>query len=140
MPWVALLLLTGGVIAAIIVPLLRARPVPAPSRAAFDRAVYRDQLGEIARDFERGTLDADQAAAARLEIERRLLATDEPERAPLPTVPVDRRKATRLAAAVAATVAVGTVSLYLALGSPDLRDQPLAMRRDGGAPAARRTD
>src|SRR5216683_3328183 len=58
MLWAGLLLLTIGAIAAIVVPLLRPRRAPAPPRAAFDRAVYRDQLGEIARDLARGTLAA----------------------------------------------------------------------------------
>jgi cytochrome c-type biogenesis protein CcmH len=130
MLWAGLLLLTIGAIAAIVVPLLRPRHAPAPPRAAFDRAVYRDQLGEIARDLARGTLDADQAAAARLEIERRLLATDEPDEAATTREPVHRLTAIALAGMVAA----GAVTLYLALGSPALRDQPLAARRDG-APA-----
>ncbi|HEX3501666.1 MAG TPA: c-type cytochrome biogenesis protein CcmI [Stellaceae bacterium] len=129
MLWLGLLLLTIGAIAAIVVPLLRGRQAPAPPRAAFDRAVYRDQLGEIARDLERGTLEADQATAARLEIERRLLATDEPEEEAVTRVPVLGITAVALAAAVAA----GAMTVYLALGSPQLRDEPLAARRDDGA-------
>jgi cytochrome c-type biogenesis protein CcmH len=128
MLWVGLLLLTIGAMAAIVVPLLRGRQAPAPPRAAFDRAVYRDQLGEIARDLERGTLDADQAMAARLEIERRLLATDEPDEPAAARLPVRGITAIALAAAVAA----GAMAVYLALGSPQLGDEPLAARRDDG--------
>jgi len=90
MLWLGLLLLTVGAVAAVVVPLLRGRSGPAPSRGAFDRAVYRDQLDEIARDLERGTLDVEQANAARLEIERRLLATDAVDEA-ITRVPVPRR-------------------------------------------------
>jgi cytochrome c-type biogenesis protein CcmH len=130
MLWLGLLLLTVGAVAAVVVPLLRRRPGPAPSRGAFDRAVYRDQLDEIARDLERGTLDAEQASAARLEIERRLLATDAPDEAAVTRVPV--RGITAVVLAV--LVATGAMAVYLALGSPRLGDEPLALRRDAGAP------
>jgi cytochrome c-type biogenesis protein CcmH len=129
MLWLGLLLFTLGAIAAIIVPLLRRGPAPAPPRAAFDRAVYRDQLDEIARDVARGTLDADQANAARLEIERRLLATDGPDEATLTRRPIRGTTAIALAASVAA----GSIALYLALGSPWLGDEPLVARHDTGA-------
>ncbi|MCZ6636706.1 MAG: c-type cytochrome biogenesis protein CcmI, partial [Alphaproteobacteria bacterium] len=42
-------------------------------RAAFDRAVVRDQLDELDRDLERGIIGAEDAQAARTEIERRIL-------------------------------------------------------------------
>jgi cytochrome c-type biogenesis protein CcmH len=130
MLWLGLLLFTIGAVAAIVVPLLRGGQAPVPPRAAFDRAVYRDQLDEIARDLARGTLDADQANAARLEIERRLLGTDGPDE------PADARAPLRGATAVvlAAAVTAGSIALYLALGSPWLGDEPLVARRDAGAP------
>ncbi len=76
MLWLGLGLLSIGAVAAIVIPLLRGRKGAAPSRGAFDRAIYRDQLAELARDVERGVVDPDHAAASRIEIERRLLATD----------------------------------------------------------------
>jgi cytochrome c-type biogenesis protein CcmH len=130
MLWLGLLLFTIAAITAIVVPLLRSRQAPMPPRAAFDRAIYRDQLDEIARDLARGTLDADQANAARLEIERRLLATDAPDEVAVTRAPV--RSVTAIA--LAAVVAAGSVALYLALGSPRLEDEPLVARRDAGAP------
>lgn len=42
-----------------------------------DLAVYRDQLAEIGRDIERGVLTGEQADAARTEVQRRILATDQ---------------------------------------------------------------
>ena len=132
MLWFWLLLLTVGAAAAIVVPLLRERGSPAPPRAAFDRAVYRDQLAEIARDLERGVLDGGQAGAARLEVERRLLASDRPDETTIDRTTGDRAPVDGIvAAALAAAVASCAVALYLALGSPNLRDQPLASRRDG---------
>src|SRR6185312_6935910 len=49
---------------------------PAPERSQFDRAVYRDQLRELERDAARGLIGPREAATARLEIERRLLAAE----------------------------------------------------------------
>jgi cytochrome c-type biogenesis protein CcmH len=131
MLWLGLALLTSGAVAAIVVPLLRGRKAAAPSRAAFDRAIYRDQLAELARDVERGVIDADHAAASRLEIERRLLAADATAESATSAAPLDGIAAVALAAAVSA----GAIALYLALGSPAVRDQPLASRQDGGAVA-----
>ncbi len=56
-------------------PLLRSGPrEDMPERADYDLAVYKDQLRDIERDRVRGVLDEEQAAAARLEVERRLLS------------------------------------------------------------------
>ena len=60
---------------ALLRPLLRVG-TPAADRADYDVAVYRDQLDELKRDEQRGTLSATEIAAARLEIERRLLKYD----------------------------------------------------------------
>jgi len=125
-----LLLLTAGAVAAIIVPLVRRRGTIATPRAAFDRAVYRDQLAEIDRDRERGILDSEQARAARIEVERRLLATDETGEAAAAAAPVGWVGAL----AIAAVTAVLAVTLYLRLGAPELPDQPLASRHDATSP------
>ncbi len=121
MLWLGFFLLTAGAVAAIVVP-LRRRRATSPPRAAFDRAVYRDQLVEIDRDLDRGILDNDQAQAARIEVERRLLATEGPGEAAVPAARVGGLGAL----AIAAVVAVLAVTLYLRLGSPELPDQPLA--------------
>jgi len=78
MLWLGLALLTLVAVMTIVVPLVRVRKAAPPQRAVFDRAIYRDQLTELRRDLERGVLDAAQAESARIEIERRLLATEEP--------------------------------------------------------------
>jgi cytochrome c-type biogenesis protein CcmH len=124
--WILIGALTLATIAAIVRPLVRPRGVAAP-RAAFDRAIYRDQLAELERDQERGVLDAEQAAAARLEIERRLLATEpsSPRKATeAAPAPVDGITAASLAAAVSA----GAIAVYLAIGSPGVGDAPFAAR------------
>jgi len=117
-------ILTVAVAAAVVLPLMRRAPAAA-ERGAFDRAVYRDQLKELERDVARGLIDEPEADAARLEIERRLLAADAPvDAAP----PRDDGMSPRLALAVALLLPMTAVVLYLALGAPDVPDQPYAAR------------
>lgn len=80
--WLLLAAMTAGALALLLMPLLR-KGAAAESRAAYDLAVYRDQLTEIERDLERGLLGPEEAVAARTEIERRMLAAadDQGERA-----------------------------------------------------------
>jgi cytochrome c-type biogenesis protein CcmH len=130
----ALALVTAAVLIVVIGPLLRETRI-APERAAFDRAVYRDQLAELERDCARGLIGAPEAETARLEIERRILASD--RMAPLP--PVRARPLPWLAAVVAVAVAGGAASLYLWVGAPGVPDLPYAARgqelaRDAAAP------
>lgn len=84
--WLAFAAMAALAVGFVIVPLLRRHhDATAPARADYDLVVYKDQLREIERDRARGVLDEEQAAAARLEIERRLLAAvdaDAPAGAP----------------------------------------------------------
>src|ERR1700733_11183052 len=67
--------LVSLVLAVVGLPLLADADV-LPARGQYDRAVYRDQLREVERDLARGVLTPAEADAARLEIQRRLLAVD----------------------------------------------------------------
>ena len=132
--WLALGAMT--VIAAAIVglPLLR-RPSPSAERHRFDVAVYRAQLEELAREEERGLLEAQEAAAARLEVERRMLAADaEPAG---PTVAALQRRPLAAGALLIAFVGI-SAALYWQTGRPDLPAHPFAARaeRDGQLAAA----
>jgi len=111
------------VVATVLVPLMKGARA-APERAAFDRAVYRDQLAEVERDRARGLIDADQAATARLEIERRLLAADKPSEVAAPR----RAGSPVLAIALALALPAAAAAIYLALGSPGMQDQPYGAR------------
>jgi len=110
-----------GIQALVCLPLLR-RPPAAAERGQFDRAVYRDQLAEVGRDVARGVLNADEAASARLEIQRRLLGVD----AASPARPVRAARSPRLAGLVALLVLAGAAGLYWQLGAPGLPDSPFA--------------
>jgi cytochrome c-type biogenesis protein CcmH len=123
--WIIFAVLLAAVLVAVLWPLLRPRVAPA-SRADFDIEVYLDQLRELERDVTREIIDESQAAAAKLEIERRLLAasrsadtaasaTGSPPRGPL-------------AALLAVAITVASLALYVNLGSPGLPNQPFAQR------------
>lgn len=126
-------LLTLAVAWALTRPLLRAQTAPA-APGAFNAAVYRDQLDEIDRDVARGVLAESDAAAARIEVERRLLSA---ARIPAAAAPGAESAAPRRAAViVGAAVAIAAGGVYLALGSPGQPDRPLAARVDQGTAIA----
>ena len=120
---VALIGLTSLALAILLVPLLRRRGADG-SRAAYNLAVYRDQLAEIERDLRRGLLNPEQAEAARTEIGRRILALSPAPASSAPTSPAP------FAAAIIAVLVLPFAAwlLYARLGSPALPDQPFAER------------
>jgi cytochrome c-type biogenesis protein CcmH len=118
-----LALIAFGALLPILVPLLRgSRPVA--SRASFDQSVYRDQLRELDRDIARGVITQTDADAARLEIQRRLLAADK-----LPPAPPRLSRSPILALVVFLVIAAGSVGSYLWLGAPELPDEPFSARK-----------
>jgi cytochrome c-type biogenesis protein CcmH len=80
--------------------------------------VYKDQLGEVDRDLAQGLIDEVEAASARYEIERRILAAGREAGNPAQTVSPNWQY--RMVTGVAAIVVLGSVGLYAALGRPDL--------------------
>jgi cytochrome c-type biogenesis protein CcmH len=118
-----LALLAFGALLPIAAPLLRGKRALAP-RASFDQAVYRDQLQELDRDIARGLITPEDAAAARLEIQRRLLAADQ-----LPAAPPRLSRSPVLALVVFVVIAAGSVGGYLWLGAPGLPDEPFSARK-----------
>lgn len=125
--WFLFALLAALTVALVIWPLASASG-RAPGRAEYDKAVYRDQLNEVARDAERGVLTPAEAASARLEVERRLLAAAE-DSEPSPQ-PVGGRARRVLTAAIAVVVPIAAVAAYLVHGAPRLPDQPYDARAE----------
>jgi cytochrome c-type biogenesis protein CcmH len=125
-----LALMTVAAVFAVLWPLSRKT---SRSSSGSDVAVYRDQLDEIERDRAHGLIHESEAAAARVEVSRRLIAAaeqvaqtnrrSEPSASPAETW---RRRAVTVAVLVLFPLGAGAV--YLALGSPTLSDQPLAER------------
>jgi len=123
--WFGLALMTAAAVLAVLWPLSRrGRELLSGS----DVAVYRDQLEEIERDRTAGLIADNEAAGAKVEVSRRLLAAADAPAAPAGNTAAATRR--RRAVAVAALVALplGAVGIYLALGSPLLPDQPLTAR------------
>ena len=123
--WFGLALMTAAAVLAVLWPLSRrGRELLSGS----DVAVYRDQLEEIERDRAAGQIGDNEAARAKVEVSRRLLAAADAPAAPAGNAAAATRR--RRAVAVAALVALplGAVGIYLALGSPLLPDQPLTAR------------
>jgi cytochrome c-type biogenesis protein CcmH len=125
-------LLGGGltlvVLALIIAPLLKPS-APAATRLDYDLEVYKDQLAELDRDAARGAIAPAEAEAARIEIQRRILAAANVAKGRAAAPPP--RPAWGLVLAVVVGLPFLGGALYLALGRPDLpsqsatRDAPL---------------
>jgi cytochrome c-type biogenesis protein CcmH len=121
-----LALLTTATVGALLVPLLRTRAT-ATDRFDGELAIYRDQLAEVERSRVDGSIAEQEAAAARLEIERRILAAaDGGKAAKLPS-PVLHRLLPPVLALAVPLIALG---LYLKIGHPGLPAAPFV----GGAP------
>ena len=85
-------------------------------------AIYRDQLAEIERERAAGTLPESEAAAARIEIERRILAAGDhaPSRRPGADATLHRL----LPPALALAIPLLALGLYLQVGRPGLPAAP----------------
>lgn len=134
--WLIAAAMTAFAVGLLLLPLLRSTRPVAPRRG-YDLAVYRDQLAEVERDQARGVLDADQAEAARTEIERRLLAAGESGPMPSDQSPSPAGKPTwLLAGLLAVLVPVAALGLYAVMGAPQVPSRPFAERQlPEGVPA-----
>jgi cytochrome c-type biogenesis protein CcmH len=132
--WLVAAGMTGLAALAVLWPLSlrRARSGRNEGEAAF----YRAQLREIERDVERGQLPGEEAAMARAETARRLIAVSDET----PTAaPASGALARRRIASVAILVFVPALALgvYAEVGHPDAPDAPLEARRaDPNSPDA----
>ena len=124
--------LTLAVLVVLLFPLLR-KQTEISQRVDYDIVVYRDQLAEVDKDVARELLTSDQAAAARAEIYRRMLAAEDAEEA------ISNRGLksgegfrSRLVLAIALFIAVplGAGLLYIYLGSPELPGKSYAEQKN----------
>ena len=92
-------------------------------------AVYRHQLEEIEAERARGLVDDKEAAAAKNEVSRRLLASaDEIARATGASGAMPESRRAKVLLATAAFVPLLTLAFYLGYGSPGLPSLPVAER------------
>ncbi|HRQ82310.1 MAG TPA: c-type cytochrome biogenesis protein CcmI [Azospirillaceae bacterium] len=135
--WIAAAGLTAASAFVLARPLLKSS-APLAARADYDLEVYRHQLAELEREQERGLISPQQAASAKAEIGRRMLAVSaaqekaQNEKAQAGKdgkAAAARPGSSRLAAiAVIAMLPLGALAVYLPLGQPDLPARPYALR------------
>jgi cytochrome c-type biogenesis protein CcmH len=123
--WILVAVLTAGVGAVLLYPLLRPAQAVQDDRAGED-AVYRDQLRELDRDLAGGLITPDEAGYARAEIGRRLLAVSAGKSSAGRAVRAQTHRLTQ-AFIIVLLPAIG-LCLYLAVGDPGLPSQPLSAR------------
>lgn len=122
--WILFAILTAGVAAAMLRPLMADRAeAESVSTQAADVAVFRDQLDEIAADKERGLISAAEAESARAEVARRLLAVSKTKTLAHSGKDVPASRGLVLNG-IAVTVPLLSVGLYLMLGSPSMPGRP----------------
>jgi len=141
--WPLITLLTAGATLLLLSGLSRGKSeidTENDGRGDHDMAVYRDQLTELKADLERGLINDQEAKAARIEIERRLLAAgrdadrDRATQSGATKAPGSLRQ--RTAIAIVLGMVLLSLGLYSLLGSPSIPDLPLAERGKESAPNA----
>ncbi|MFO1209535.1 MAG: c-type cytochrome biogenesis protein CcmI [Amaricoccus sp.] len=125
--WGIAALVAAGCAGLVFAPLVRAGAGPA-RRASYDLQVHRDQLREVEADLARGILSADEAAATRIEVSRRLLAAADAEAAEAAGGAAPRRLSRVAAPAMVAGLVAAAFGLYAWLGGAGAPDAPLAPR------------
>jgi cytochrome c-type biogenesis protein CcmH len=128
-------LITVATVSALLVPLL-GRRVEATSRLDADLAIYRDQLAELERERAAGGVSEGDAAAARTEIERRILVAAEKDspQATAAAPSVNRF----LPPALCLLVPLFALGVYLKIGQPGVVSAPFVQARPN-APATNQT-
>ncbi|RMH48722.1 MAG: c-type cytochrome biogenesis protein CcmI [Alphaproteobacteria bacterium] len=130
--WLLLTALTALAAVALAWPFLRRFVTPAGDLAR-EVALARRQMAELDREVEAGALSEEEAAAARSEIERRLLALAKtPADTPKDASPAQRNLTMAI---LLGWVVVGGVALYAVTGRPELGSAPFrgAIPLAGGA-------
>ena len=127
--WVAFAVLTAFAALAIVWPLARADR-DRSADAEGDVAVYREQLKALDNEISRGVLSAEEAAAAKVEISRRMLAAAERRDRDAGKPAGIRLSSGTLASALVIAVTGGSLALYLTYGAPDMPGEPLSARLD----------
>ena len=125
--WLIIGALTLATILVLARQMLRSRDAAVPTkgdttRMSSDMKVYRDQLSELDRDVARGTVTAQDADRARLEISRRLLEADKAAQAKSRPTDAPQSVSRLVIAFCAILLAGGAFGVYWGLGSPGYQD------------------
>ncbi|WGJ16026.1 c-type cytochrome biogenesis protein CcmI [Methylocapsa sp. D3K7] len=124
MLWLLFAGLTAAAVVSVLWPL--AKPPRGVGRRETDIALYKAQLAEIERDEAQNLVALEDAEGAKVEAARRLMAAAEtPVESASATSP---RRAGLASLAVLFLVPAVSISLYAAIGHPELPDAPLVAR------------
>lgn len=123
--WILVGVITLAVAVYVLRPLLRPAASQGARRGDYDLRVYRQQLDDLESDRARGVISEEEARAARIEIERRMLQA---ARDVEPASGASGRGRIVVGAVVAIALPLLAAALYLEVGSPTLPAQPLAER------------
>ena len=131
MIWLFMALITATVIGALLLPLFRELSAQ-NSRQRQEITIFADQLAELEREVAAGLVSAEAAAATKIEIERRILASGER---------TDRKPASATAASarmiavvlVASLAPLAAFAIYLATGAPNEPSHPYIAAKDSSA-------
>lgn len=127
--WITTGVLALAMAALLVMALLRGQRNTGPAEA-FDVQIYRDQLGEVDRDLQRGVISDEDAERLRTEISRRILAAD----AKVQSTGVAGQQPRALGLTLAVLIGVGVIGgafgLYMQLGAPGYGDLGLASRME----------
>lgn len=124
--WLAGAAMIAAALAFVVPPLIRPADTRSPSRDQANVSIYHERMRELDLLEEAGTLDAEQAAQAREELDRELLTqTDEsatPSSSPSPCVAPSVAPTARPVAAIILAVLLPAfaVGIYLQVGTPRL--------------------
>ncbi len=123
--WIVIALLTFVAVSAILFPLYFKKDLNI-SHTSHDLNVYKNQLIEIERDLDNGTINLNEARAAKNEISRRILNAS----ADFDTATIESQFNSKPLVIFCALVLVPifAIGIYQFSGSPKLPDMPIAIR------------
>jgi cytochrome c-type biogenesis protein CcmH len=128
--WLISTMLCSAAAVGISIPLIRR--FDKGNSGSIDTAIYQDQLKEVEKDLELGTINVPEAESAKVEIQRRLTAS---EKTFVDVRPVSNGWRNIALAASAGLVILGGANLYNIMGSPDL-PSAVSQPQQAAAPAA----
>ena len=122
--WLPVALISISILAWLLLPSVKLAKSNA-QRADYDITVYKDQLTELDREAAEGHIEGSELDAARLEIQKRLLAAAEDKDQSTKDASTGGTLPIFVAAGAAPVLAV---AFYMYIGSPDVPDHPLSER------------
>ncbi|GAD11089.1 cytochrome c biogenesis factor [Gluconobacter frateurii NBRC 103465] len=125
--WLGILIVAGVALLPALYGLRRVRRRVDARDSAL--TLYRGQLAELDRDRDLGLVSGDEYGAARIEIQRRLLAADASSAAPDLNEGASRSKRFLPVLAVGFGIPLAAFCLYIVNGHPSLPPQPLSARQ-----------